>query len=296
MAVVPRETPRLGELYELWLGWARVHVREGTVQTKAESLSRWMKLVGDVPVDQISKKTISEYKSKAIRQKYSPVTVNITLRDMRSLVNVAIEEGWLDIDNPFTKFRPLPVDKRLPKYINRDQLDRLLTTAKKMDTWNLTAARFIALGAFAGLRRREILAARWEWVKGWGSANPHLHLQEGLGFRLKDAEERAIPIFDSLRPHLARRRREGYIVFPDLLDPAIRFQFGRRKGIYKVYRSAGMPVGFSTHWLRHTFASLLLATGQVQMHELKEWMGHSSIDTTMIYSHLIPRDGIGSIL
>ena len=52
--------------------------------------------------------------------------------------------------------------------------------------------------------------------------------------------------------------------------------------------SIGIKIRF--HDLRHTFASHAAQSGRVSLYQIKEWLGHSSIDTTEIYAHLLPYD------
>jgi site-specific recombinase XerD len=52
------------------------------------------------------------------------------------------------------------------------------------------------------------------------------------------------------------------------------------------FKQAGMQeFGFSSHTLRHSFATHLLDQG-VDIHTIKELLGHAKIETTMIYLHL----------
>ena len=50
-------------------------------------------------------------------------------------------------------------------------------------------------------------------------------------------------------------------------------------------KAAGLK-GFSTHKLRHTAATLMYQTGNVDILTLKQLLGHSSVSTTQIYTHL----------
>lgn len=50
-------------------------------------------------------------------------------------------------------------------------------------------------------------------------------------------------------------------------------------------KAAGLK-GFSTHKLRHTAATLMYQTGNVDILTLKQLLGHSSVGTTQIYTHL----------
>jgi len=45
----------------------------------------------------------------------------------------------------------------------------------------------------------------------------------------------------------------------------------------------------SPHVLRHTFASHLVMKG-ISIYKVSQWLGHRSVNTTMIYAHLAPQD------
>lgn len=58
--------------------------------------------------------------------------------------------------------------------------------------------------------------------------------------------------------------------------------------VEKYLKFAGLDqMGFSTHKLRHTAATLMYQTGNVDLLELKEILGHENLNTTQIYTHLL---------
>ncbi|MEE1238733.1 MAG: tyrosine-type recombinase/integrase, partial [Acutalibacteraceae bacterium] len=57
--------------------------------------------------------------------------------------------------------------------------------------------------------------------------------------------------------------------------------------VYSFLDKAGFGnMGFSTHKLRHTAATLMYQEGNVDIRALKEVLGHSSLNTTQIYTHV----------
>ncbi len=57
--------------------------------------------------------------------------------------------------------------------------------------------------------------------------------------------------------------------------------------VYKYLREAGLDNrGLSVHKLRHTAATLMYQTGQVDIRVLKDILGHEQLNTTQIYTHL----------
>lgn len=137
-----------------------------------------------------------------------------------------------------------------------------------------------ALAFYAGLRRGEIRALRAEDVeRDW------IHVRRSLdpvaGFTLpKNGRERAVPIFDALRPYLAAAPSEGLLV--PCVTPA---KFGARdlshwKEVCAPYwEAAGLtPIGL--HEGRHSYATALVRAGY-DISDVSEWVGHGNAATTL---------------
>ena len=60
--------------------------------------------------------------------------------------------------------------------------------------------------------------------------------------------------------------------------------------VYKHLKAAGLEYkGYSTHKLRHTAATLMYQSGQVDVRVLKDILGHEQLNTTQIYTHVSDR-------
>lgn len=95
----------------------------------------------------------------------------------------------------------------------------------------------------------------------------------------------ALPINEWVYQFLASRPiKTGYVLrFPDgrqLNVPYVSHRFS------KYARLAGFPVGYHFHTLRHTGATWLVQDG-VSIYAVQKLLGHSNIQVTMMYSHLI---------
>jgi integrase len=103
--------------------------------------------------------------------------------------------------------------------------------------------------------------------------------------------EREIPIGSQLLPILRRldtANRKGLksnFVFPHKDGSRIKVKL--RDQLIKVAQAAGISDLSSIHALRHTFASQLVMNG-VDLPTVQRLMGHTDIQTTMIYAHLAP--------
>ena len=108
------------------------------------------------------------------------------------------------------------------------------------------------------------------------------------GFSLKNRESRTVPLNRELRKILTPLRRGSGYCFKNRKGE--QFEDNELSTTFKrlIVKPSGLA-RFSLHTLRHTFASHLVMKG-VSIYKVSQWLGHRSVNTTMIYAHLGPQD------
>ena len=89
---------------------------------------------------------------------------------------------------------------------------------------------------------------------------------------------------------LAQRDRHGSD--DDLVFPGVGGRYLDASALYRRYKATLKRAGLRDlrfHDLRHTFGTQVIGNPQVSILQLKEWMGHADIETTMKYLHFAPR-------
>ena len=202
------------------------------------------------------------------------------------------KKHWLEV-NPSLDIDTPKKGKTLPKYLSVSEAVQLLE-AIKGDTESKTVVRdyaIVCLFLNTGMRLSELVGlnltsfdADLTYVKVIGKGNKQRVIY------LNNAARAALE--DYLRIRLDPK-------FIRTSDTAL-FLSGREKRIsnktvqyivYKYLKLAGLGAKeMSVHKLRHTAATLMYQTGNVDVRLLKEILGHEQLNTTQIYTHVVERN------
>jgi len=201
-----------------------------------------------------------------------------TLR--RRLVELGCFGAWL-VDRGYLQRNPvraLSVPKRerhLPQVLEWHQVEAAVAGEP-----NPRDRAILALLAFAGLRRGEVMAA---------SVGDYSRGSRSLRVRGKGHKDRVVPLhgvaIGALDTYLASRDPLGP---RDPLFVSWRGRIGKRPIINAVAR-AGRQLGLRLHphLFRHTFATELL-NRRADLRVIQTLLGHESLETTEVYTHVSP--------
>lgn len=183
--------------------------------------------------------------------------------------------------SPLTNLESPATKKALPKYLSLEQSLKLLESVegkyKERDYCILT------LFLNCGLRLSELVGINLSHIKNdtltvLGKGNKERTIY------LNNACLRAIESYMKVRPADGLKDRDALFI-------SSRKARISRQGVQKVVegaleRSGLSGMGFSTHKLRHTAATLMYQYGNVDPLQLKEILGHENLATTEIYTHV----------
>lgn len=175
--------------------------------------------------------------------------------------------------------------KRLPKAMTNDEINRLLRPEEPATPATLCDQGVLELAYASGLRISELRALRLE----------QLHLEAGFVTVIgKGNKERVVPVGRKAVEALNRYLETGRPKLVTARSPAVVFLNARGKAfaqttlwsrIKRRVRRAGIERNVTPHTLRHSFATHLLEHG-ADLRVIQELLGHASINTTEIYTHV----------
>jgi site-specific recombinase XerD len=270
----------LQKLFQEFLQYSNTNHSPNTVKRYRAILDNFKRYLANLPfitkLSQLDAKIFENYKAFRKDEGAKPKTINIELQTLKSIMTLAIKWGYTN-ENPAISVEPIKIMRNTEaRFLSREEIDKLL--AHSNEWLNPIFYAFLQ----TGMRLQELMNLQWVDID---------FVRRKIKIRVKDGwtpktSEREIPISDGLLKVLMEQKKKavGSIVFHD--GEGEKIQNNKlRKELIKVTKKAGFPDVTKIHSLRHTFASHLVMKG-VDLPSIKKLMGHSDIETTMIYAHL----------
>ncbi len=189
---------------------------------------------------------------------------------IRFLFRVTLDRPWMIEHLPVPKH-----ERRLPTILGKDEVARFFKSIRN------PKHRVLLLIAYAaGLRVSELVALR---VRDVDSERMMIHVRQGKG--RKDRLVTLSPVLlEELRTYMRWARPVDWL-FPGQ-DPA-RHLHARtvQKACQRASEAAGLGLRVTAHTLRHSYATHLLEEG-TDLRVVQTLLGHASIQTTAIYTHV----------
>ena len=206
----------------------------------------------------------------------SPITLNATITGLKFFFEVTLGRAEL-----MAKMRPVRVEQTLPVILSREEVGRLIESAR-----NLKHRTALSVAYGAGLRASEVIALK---VADIDSTRMVLRVEQGKG--RKDRYALLPPLLlERLRAWWRAGRAEGKLLpngwlFPgrDPLDPMTTRQL--KRVVHEAAALARIDKRVSMHTLRHCFATHLLEQKE-DIRVIQVLLGHKKLETTALYTQV----------
>lgn len=245
--------------------------------------------VGEIPHPEgITIPILRGYVSYLHECEYARTTIARRLAALRSFFRYTLREGKTS-SNPAKALRTPRAGRKLPHFLTTEQVVRLLEAPPGGDPQGLRDRAILETLYSSGLRVAELVGLNLEsWDRG---ANV-------LRVRGKGKKERISPIGTyavlALEKWLQVRTPDP-LAGPADANALFLNRFGRRlttrsigRMLDKYLKETGLDRITSPHTLRHSFATHLL-DGGADLRSVQELLGHKSLTTTQIYTHVSTR-------
>ena len=243
-----------------------------------------------VNIDQLLLKTgtdsVRAYLAFLNEKQYSRATIARKLATLRSFYKFLVKRNQMST-NPVTAVRTPKQDKKLPRFLEYEDVKRLLETPP-MNTWLGARDRAIMETLYStGIRVSELVALNMEDIDFLG---------EVVHIRGKGKKERIAPIgtsaLQTIQHYMEFRNKraqnnnnfDSKVLFVNKHGRRLSTRSVRRK-MDKYLKMAGLDPAISPHTLRHSFATHMLNNG-ADLRSVQELLGHQSLSTTQVYTHL----------
>lgn len=257
-------------------------------RTDLNDFARWTQRAGVDPLT-LSHRQLRLYLSELDRARYSRTTVNRRMSSLRSFYSWLNITGVTDV-NPAAAMQGPRLAKGLPRVIPAADMARILAVHSGDETPS-------------GMRDQAILeflyacGARISEASSLIAADVDFAQKQVKVFG-KGSKERILPLHDMA---VESMRRYAWLARPELAaakggqQAQGRFFLSTRgnpmgpDAMRKMFKStlaqAGVDPSYTPHDMRHTFATDLLEGG-ADLRSVQEMLGHASLSTTQIYTHL----------
>ena len=225
-----------------------------------------------------------QYLSGLMEQGFVKASIARKLSAIRSFYRYLLREGMITTSPVATTSSP-KLDKLLPSFLTRDEIERLLEAPDLSSPMGQRDRVLIELLYAAGLRVSELVNLNLEQVN-----------LDTLELRVlgKGAKERMVLIGEPAaralsvylaqgRPELMGRKRNSALFLNRYGERIIQRRVQRI--LVKYANIAGIEKRVYPHLLRHTFATHLL-DGGADLRVVQELLGHASLSSTQIYTHV----------
>ena len=244
-----------------------------------------------ININNINKQTIIKYYTLLDSKEFSKATLQRRYSALNQFFKFLIKKEIIE-KNPMLLMRRHKKEIKLPKFLSREEIEKLLLANKPDKNLKTLRNRLIIEMLYStGMRVSELCNLP---LKSVFFKKNNDYLQQDYIFitiKGKGQKERIVPLRSVIMPlledylKLTKKKDQKYLFSSNSKDGFI-----TRRTIENIIKQTAImanidPKKVSPHVLRHSFATHLLLQG-LDIREIQELLGHSSIDTTSIYTKI----------
>jgi site-specific recombinase XerD len=275
----PLNLIKLSEFRDEYIKYAATNKTKKYSKSIKLSFRQLMNYSKDVSLQNLTPRILDQFLAE--RYSTAPSAASLYYRTLKAAFSKAVVWGSIDA-NPLKKIKPPKHKKSFPVFISKSDLELIIN-----QTSNRLLQEIFITAFYSGMRLGEILNLVWACI----DFNRKVILIKNInGFVTKSKKERVIPMNNRLldlflyRYQTSKRVNQNDYIFYRVIGVKLNEDFVSKQ-FKKAVRSAGLSDEIHFHILRHSFASNLIQKG-ASIYVVKELLGHESISTTQIYSHL----------
>lgn len=298
MNQIPKAAPSLEHACDLFLDHLRVerNLAAQTLTAYAADLAGLRNFLAPhrlQSVAHLSLRVFNDYPRFLAQQGLAAKSQARHLSAARQWCKFLVREGYLKTDPSAALLNP-KLGRRLPRILSQKDTHRLVESTVPQNAQGLRDRALLELLYSSGLRASEVCRLKLDEID---------EAQQVVRPTGKGSKQRLVPIGQPAMEALQHYLREGRSYFlqraeGQLLSSGYVF-FGSASGsvakplhrgvLHRIVRhygqQAGLKQGIFPHMLRHAFATHLLENG-ADLRAVQEMLGHESIGTTEVYTHV----------
>ena len=229
--------------------------------------------------------TLADYVMDLQNRGYSPTTLARKIASVKSFFAFLVEEGIVVV-NPTEELRAPRIGRTLPKALSEEEVERLLRAPAQLQTPEGERDRAMLELLYAtGMRVSELVSLDLDDV----------NLDQGfVRCRGKGDKERLLPFHEDASETLQEYIEDARVTLMGQGKERALFlnRWGdrlTRQGFWLILKEHAADAGITTpvtpHTIRHSYATHMLRGG-ASLRQVQEFLGHASISTTQVYTHL----------
>ena len=259
---------------------------ETTINSYKRDLELYYDYLEDNELEDISinNDEIRQFLKFLDEKKYSKSTISRILSALRHYYNYMMIKNNLK-SNPFKQIRNPKKDKKMPNFLQYNELEDIINSIPLDDALHVRNRLIIELLYATGLRVSELTSLK---VNQINYGNREIRVvgkgdKERIVYFGEYCEEILKLYLHKFRNELLKENDNDYLLLNK--DGNRLTSRGVELIIENLIKELALKHNVSPHTLRHTFATDLLNNG-ADLKSVQELLGHSSLSTTQIYTHI----------